>query len=657
MIVNKSMFPLQTGFGVISKMQSRFATLQMQLGTGDKASKLSEMGRDLPMSLSVRARLSKIEGFSANIDTVNLRLSFLDKTMTRMDAIEAESRNSAVQGQYGTNNINMATLPGLSRARLDELVTLLNADVAGRYLFGGANTDSAPLPDTTSLLEGIGGKDGFKSVVGERKAADAGADGLGRLKIDQPTTNSVSLTEDGIHPFGFKLLRVTSTAPATSVNVGTLAASPVAVPQLGNTNTITFEAPPAEQMLPGQTITLGLQLPDGSDTQITLTAIAPEDAPPGKGQFVVDPGAAGPPAVPADPAITAGNFKAALEASLEAAAGSDLEAASTFAAAEMFFNGPGEPALRVDGDPATATALKVATDADTVLWYRGQSPAVAAEGMGRLGIQTAAGVVTLQEKAPTSSAYGFQITGVSADTTNIDTTYTGADPSSVAVAFTDTLTAGEKVSVTLKEPNGTTRTVELTAVTGKAVAGQFSISTNPDPIANANENAENFAKGLKLATTEAAAAAEGNPRQSVTAQVDDSTRVAYGIEANESGLLRMIRTIGALSVETYPDADPNAKARFDAMAQRQQAELSESHNSERGSIEVLTMELAVAQISINNSAERHTNYKAQLDNLLSDVETVSKEDVAMEILALQTRLQASYQATSMVSQLSLVNFI
>ena len=119
----------------------------------------------------------------------------------------------------------------------------------------------------------------------------------------------------------------------------------------------------------------------------------------------------------------------------------------------------------------------------------------------------------------------------------------------------------------------------------------------------------------------------------------------------------MIRTLGAMSIETYPDADPNAKARFDAMALRQQSELSEAHNSERGSIEILTMELAVAQIANNNATQRHTNYKAQLDNLLSDIETVSKEDVAMEILALQTRLQASYQATSMVSKLSLVNFI
>ncbi len=645
MIVNKSMFPLQTGFGVISQMQDKFATLQMQLGTGMKASKLSEMGRDLPMSLSVRSRLSKIEGFSANIDTVNLRLSFLDKTMTRLDAIEGESRNSAVQGQYGTNNINMATLPGLSKARFDELITLLNADVAGRYLFGGSNTDSAPLPDTTSLLEGIGGKDGFKSIVGERKAADAGADGLGRLVIDQPATNSVSLTEDAIHPFGFKLLRVTSTAAATAVDVGTVAPSAAVIPpaiQPGNTNTVTFAAAPADQIKPGQTITLGLQLPDGRDTQITLTAISPADAPAGKGQFVADP---------ADPNVTATNFKASLQAGLEVSAGSDLEAASTFAAAEMFFNGPGEPALRVDGDPATATALKVATDADTVLWYRGQSPAVAAQGLGRLGIQTAGDTVTLQEKVPVSAAHGFQIMGVSADTANIDTTYAGADPSSVAVEFTATLTPNEVVTVTLKEPNGTTRTVQLTAVTGRANAGQFSIG------ATAAENAENFAKGLELSLTEAAMVAEGNPRQSVTAQVDDATRVSYGLEANESGLLRMIRSLGAMTVETYPDSDTNAKARFDAMAVRQQSELSESRNSERGSIEILTMELAVARISLNNSTERHTNYKAQLDNLLSDVETVSKEDVAMEILALQTRLQASYQATSMVSQLSLVNFL
>jgi len=179
--VNKSMFPLTTGFSVISKMQGKFATLQMQLGTGVKAQTLSEMGRDLPVSLSVRSRLTTIAGYTSNIEQVALRMSFYDNALTRFDAIEGEARNSAVQGQYGSNNINMATIPGLSKARLDELVTLLNSDIAGRYLFGGSRTDQAPLPTTAELLDGAGGRAGYRTVVTERQAADLGVLEQGRL--------------------------------------------------------------------------------------------------------------------------------------------------------------------------------------------------------------------------------------------------------------------------------------------------------------------------------------------------------------------------------------------------------------------------------------------------------------------------------------------
>lgn len=688
MIVNKSMFPLQTGFGVISQMQDKFATLQVQLGTGMKASKLSEMGRDLPMSLSVRSRLSKIEGFSANIDTVNLRLSFLDKTMTRIDAMEAESRSAAVQGQYGTNNINMATLPGLSKARLDELVTLLNSDVAGRYLFGGSNTDHAPLPDTSVLLDGQGGKAGFKAVLNERKAADTGDDGLGRLDstlvvgdpaVPGPATASVlTLAEDGVHPFGYKLSTISSTAPPSALTYTTPV---VSMPPVAKNLTVTFQPDPAEQVSSGQTITMGFTLPDGTETQITLRATTLAESNGSTDEFIIG----------ADSGATATNFQTALNAKLVAVGETQLAGASNFAAAANFFNGAGEPVLRVQdggGGFANATSLRVADATDTIMWYNGQSPAVAAEGLGRMqiGTDTTTNTVSLTETAPVSDNHGFQISSITA--TTLTANYTAADPSSASVLFAANPPAGELVEITLTEPGGVTRVLELTAVTGKAGAGQFTIG------ATAGETAANFAKALNVVATEAAAVAEGNPRRSVTAQVDDSTRVAYGIQGNESGLLKMVRTMASLSVETYPTEaniiasrepmrlaamavlDPvqraadlaayekavvadrrSANGRFDAMATRQQAQLSESHNADRGSIEILTMELAVARISLNNSTERHVNYKAQLDNLLSDVETVSKEDVAMEILALQTRLQASYQATSMISQLSLVNFI
>jgi flagellin-like hook-associated protein FlgL len=629
MIVNKSMFPLQTSFSVLSKMQGRMGELQMQLGTGLKSSTLSGMGRDLPLSLSVRSRLARIEGFNANISTVNLRLDFLDNAMTRFDKIEGEARNSAIPGQYGTGDINMATLPGLSRGRFDELVTLLNGDVAGRYLFGGSVTDKPPLPNEKVLLEGEGGRAGFRTVVGERKLADAGVGGLGRLATSRAGT-TVTLSEDGSHPFGFKLSNLSSSSGGVTLT------SPSGDPaSLG----VDFTGQP----IAGETVTMGFTLPDGTETQITLTATT--DDPPAAGQFTIG----------ADPAATAESFETALRGRLETEASTTLSAASTFAASQNFFNGPGEPALRVDFTPpataATATALRIASPTDTVTWYSGESPAVSASNLGRLEVGQTGDTVTLGERAPVSTAHGFQITGVSLPTANISTNQAGSDPESVSIQFNAPPTAGETVTVTLSEPNGTSRTVTLTAVDGKAGPGQFSIG------GDAAQTAANFSKALTDGVTVAAGAAEGNPRQSVTAQVDDATKAAYGVQANESGFLRMMRTMAAMSIETYPSDDPSSRGRFDAMTARQMSEMGEQHNTERGSIEVVTMELAVARTTSDNSATRHTNYKAQLDDLLSDVETVSKEDVAMEILALQVRLQASYQTTAMVAQLSLVHYI
>jgi flagellar hook-associated protein 3 FlgL len=642
MIVNRSMFPLQTGFSVISNMQERMAELQMQLGTGQKSSTLAGMGNDLPLSLSVRSRLSRIEGYSANIETLNLRLDFLDNAMSRFDEIEGEARNSALAGQYGTGDINMATLPDLSRARFDEVVTLLNSDVAGRYLFGGKVTDKAPLPSTQVLLEGEGGRAGFRTVVGERKAADAGADGLGRLMTEHTAgTTTVNLTEDGIHPFGLKLSNISTSAPVTAVTINDVGASPVAVPQRGDTAGITFEPAPAAQIGAGQTVTLGFTLPDGGEAQIVLTAITAADGPANPGEFVIG----------ADAEATAASFKTALDLGIKEVVGTEGAAASTFAAAENFFNGAGEPVLRVDGNPATATSLRLATPVDTVMWYSGESPAISAEGLGRLEVSTAADTATLAERVPVSPEHGFQVTGVSASTANIATSFTAGDPASLTAQFTALPGAGEAVTVSLAQPDGTTRNVTVTATVGNAGPGQFSIGATPD------ETAANFSAALEIQLHNAAKDAEGNPRQSVTAQIDDSTRAAYGVEANESGFLRMMRTLGSLSIETYPSGDDTARGRFDAMASRQMEQMSEGHNGQRGSVEIITMELNVALATAGNSAERHTNYEAQLQNLLVDVENVDKETVAMEILALQVRLQASYQVTAMVSELSLAKFI
>ena len=46
-----------------------------------------------------------------------------------------------------------------------------------------------------------------------------------------------------------------------------------------------------------------------------------------------------------------------------------------------------------------------------------------------------------------------------------------------------------------------------------------------------------------------------------------------------------------------------------------------------------------------------------LQNMVSNTETVSNSQIASQLLALQTSLQASYEATSILSQLTLTKFL
>ncbi|NEK64803.1 MAG: hypothetical protein G3W67_20900, partial [Xanthomonas perforans] len=49
--------------------------------------------------------------------------------------------------------------------------------------------------------------------------------------------------------------------------------------------------------------------------------------------------------------------------------------------------------------------------------------------------------------------------------------------------------------------------------------------------------------------------------------------------------------------------------------------------------------------------------KATLQDSLDGVDTVSTEEVAAKLLSLQTQLQASYKVTSILSEMSLVNYL
>jgi flagellar hook-associated protein 3 FlgL len=499
MIINKSLFSSVATFRSINNLQDRFGDLQVQLATGKKTQTLSGLGSDRSYDLTLRARLGRIESYQNTITTVNLRLDFYDNAMARLDQIEADARTSAAPGGYGSDGINLSTSPSLAESRLDEVLSLLNTEVSSRYLFGGGYTDRAPVATTSEVLDGVGGRDGFRTVMGERKLADVGADGLGRLAITT-AADQVTLSEDAVQPFGFKLSTLSSDSGGITLTAPSGTPASLGVQFTGT-------------VVDGQKVTIGLTLPDGNSYSLSMNAVSadPQEA----SDFVIG----------STNDETATNFAAALQATLEGVGETVLASASVFAAADNFFNGRGDNVQRVDGPPfETAIALIDATDTDTVFWYEGED-------------------------------------------------------------------------------------------------------------------------------------SNGVPRQTNSARIDDTTRVNYGVQANEEGLVELVRTLAAMAAENFSLSDDTAEGRFDYMADSQLQRLSESNNGANGSIEVISLELGIARASLGNVGERHDAYTFQLENLLAGVEEAPIEQVAMELNSIQIRLQASYQTMATLSDLTLVNYI
>ncbi len=75
------------------------------------------------------------------------------------------------------------------------------------------------------------------------------------------------------------------------------------------------------------------------------------------------------------------------------------------------------------------------------------------------------------------------------------------------------------------------------------------------------------------------------------------------------------------------------------------------------SIEVIQAELAGAQTTLEAAKDRHTQTNATLSDFLQEIEGVSNEEVAAQILAMQTTLQATLQTTAMLYQTSILKYL
>jgi flagellar hook-associated protein 3 FlgL len=153
----------------------------------------------------------------------------------------------------------------------------------------------------------------------------------------------------------------------------------------------------------------------------------------------------------------------------------------------------------------------------------------------------------------------------------------------------------------------------------------------------------------------------GNPgplssaRASSTARIDQSVTVEYGAQANETAIRSQLQNLAVYAAVTTSATNPNGAAQISALSQRVTQNLTSQPGQQ--TIQDIQSDFATAQATMKDAGARQTQTASMLQNLIDQAETVSPDQVASELLSLQTSLQASYQTTSMLSQLTLTKFL
>ncbi len=327
-----------------------------------------------------------------------------------------------------------------------------------------------------------------------------------------------------------------------------------------------------------------------------------------------------------------------------------------------------------------------------------------ASGLGRLVVSapTVTSVQLAEDVA--GSPFGFKLTSISSTMTGSSVTGPAGAPPAMSVDIgAANPNAGETVKFTFALPDGSSETLTLTA-TASTTPGpnEFTIGATSDVTATNLQAKLTTALGTLADTALSAASAlaasgdffdidAANPPQRVagppfntataltngtaantvswytgeagsssarstaSAKVDQSIGVSYGLRANEEGIRWQLQQIAALAAIPLPAADPNTTALGAKLNDRIRPALDVPAGTQ--SIETIQAELAGAQTTLQAAKDRHQQTNATLSDLLQKVEGVSNEEVAAQILAMQTTLQASLQTTAILYQTNILKYL
>jgi len=604
-------------------LNSQLTLLQSQLTTGKKSTSYAGMGVNEGFAIAARSHLANISAFSDTMSNINTNIGIANTALQGMVDIGTTLKNSANSSSQSLNSAGQTISQQLATSQLSSMLGILNMQAGDRFLFSGSAINTPAVASADDILNGTTTQAGLKTLISQRQQADLGATGLGRVVITAPTATSVQVAEDVAgSPFGLKMSAISSTLTGSTVT-GPTGSPPAVSVDLGPTN-------PND----GEKVSFEFKLPDGTTESIQLTASSATPQP--VGSF----------AIGATSAATAANLNAALTTAIGKLANTSLVAASAVTASDNFFNWS-----------ATATGSAVNNQAGV--------PAPITGATALSGTAPSDSLTTSFAPGDTITVNGTPITFVASGATGNQLNVT--DSVQTLLAKIDSITGTTNPSaisggaITLHGGSNANLTVTSSNTAAFAALGfGAAVAATPAPLrvgGSPLSAATTLVAGTKANTIYwyTGESGTGSARATATSRVDQSVTVQYGARANETAIRSQLQTLAVFAAVTTAPTSPNAAGQVAALSERVVQNLSVQPGQQ--TIQNIQSDLATAQATMRDATARQKQTGAMLQGIIDQAESVSSDQVASQILALQTSLQASYQTTAMLSQLTLTKYL
>lgn len=621
----------------IRNINQQLTDLSTQLSTGKLSQNYSGMGTNEGFAIASRAQLSNIAAYSDTITNVNVNINLANTALQSLTTIRNTVQTGSATSSQDLNVNGQTVAQNTAAAQFGSMVGVLNTQSGNRYLFSGTAYNTQSVANAADIINGTTTQAGLKAVMAERQAADLGANGMGRLVQSQPTASSVQVSEDVAgSPFGLKIAAVSSTL--TGATVTGPSGSPVSFSvDLNGVN-------PKN----GDKLSVQFALPDGSTEQIDLTASSATPTP--VGSFAIDPGNPNVvPVVPPNPNVTASNLNTALNTAITKLANTSLVAASAVAAGDNFFNTDGSVIGAAKTNQATPTPAPIS--GTTAL--SGTAPDSISPGFS-VGDTITVNGTTLSFVA--SGATGNQLNvgdNVQALMSKIDAITGTSRPSTIRVgSITINTDDAASLSISGSTPGATAALGALGFSSTPITATQPPLRVGSSPASSATTLVNGSATTVKWYTGNDG---PGSARSTAVARVDDSVTVQYGAQADEDAIRKQLQAIAVYGTFSTSPTGQYSGATVAALSLRTTQALTPQPGQQK--IEDIQTDIAMAQNTMKDATTRQTQAKAQLQSIVDQAESASPDQVASEILSLQNALQASYQTTANLAQLSLVKYL